>query len=65
MVLRSLLSRLMSSNIAKKQFNLSSLAAVQQGLAADGLNTLAMTQTPLPPLKPKPLDLKIEAKNNG
>jgi hypothetical protein len=45
----------MSSNIAKKQFNLSSLAAVQQGLAADGLNTLAMTQTPLPPLKPKPL----------
>jgi hypothetical protein len=27
-----------------------------QGLAANGLNTLAMAQRPLPPLKPKPLD---------
>jgi hypothetical protein len=31
----------------------------QQGLAADGLNTLVMTRKPLPPLKPQPLDVKI------
>jgi hypothetical protein len=29
--------------------------AVEQGLAADGRNTLAVTQKPLPPLTPKPL----------
>jgi hypothetical protein len=31
---------------------------VQQGRAADGLNTLVMTQKYLPPLTPKPLDRK-------
>jgi hypothetical protein len=49
----------MSSNIAKKQFNLSSLAAVQQELAADGLNTLVMTRRFLPPVTRQPLDCSI------
>jgi hypothetical protein len=38
-----------------KRANSLHLNTAQQGLAADGLNTLVGTQRLLPPLKPKPL----------
>ncbi|XGB39974.1 MAG: hypothetical protein LVT47_03885 [Cyanobacteria bacterium LVE1205-1] len=34
-------------------------SAAQQGLAADGRNTLELTRGPMPPLKPKPLAIVV------